>query len=157
MRMMGFAAIASAAVMGVSAVGVTAHASRSSTHGGNGGRASANGGTGGDSIGGNGVACGILSGDLSNDLNNALGGQNQVLNGVSLLDNLFVPVLSPGGRVHQNSKVGGSRISHNRGAVDNSRTGNSSCGSSGDGGNGGRGGKANGGKGGSGGRARSHG
>jgi hypothetical protein len=152
---MGFAAIASAAVMGVSAVSVTAYASRSSTHGGNGGRATANGGNAGDSIGGNGIACGILSGNLSNDLNNALGGQNQILNGVGLLDNLFVPVLSNGTRTHQTSKQGSSTIKNNRGAVDNGKTGNSSCGTSGDGGNGGRGGHARGGSGGSGGKAKS--
>ena len=74
---------------------------------------------------------------------------------MNLLDNLFVPVLSPGGRVHQRVRTGGARISHSRGAVDRASTGNTWCGSAGDGGDGGRGGTAHGGRGGSGGTARS--
>jgi len=155
MRMIGMAALAATAAMGCSAVSVTAYASRSSSHGGNGGRATSSGGNGGDSTGGNGVNCGWGSGNVSNDLNNVAGGQTQVLNGVNLLDNLFVPVLSPTGRVHQNSRAGSTRISHSRGATDNARTGNTWCGTGGDAGNGGRGGTAHGGRGGSGGTARS--
>jgi hypothetical protein len=155
MRMMNLAAVAIVGLLAGSAVSVTAYASKSSTHGGTGGRATANGGDAGSTTGGNGVACGILSGNESNDINNALGGQNQVGNGVGVLDNLFVPVLSAGSRAHQNTRSGGSTISHNRGAVDNGSTGNSKCGNSGDGGNGGNGGKATGGRGGSGGNARS--
>ncbi len=161
MRITSFAAIAAAAVLGSSAMAVTTHASggsgHASSHGGNGGRASASGGTGGDSTGGNGILCGVLSGIASNDLNNILGGQTQLLNGVNLLDNLFVPVLSPGGKPHQNSKAGGSTIKNSRGAVNSGRTGNSSCGTAGDGGNGGKGGKATGGKGGSGGHSSARG
>jgi len=164
MRIMGIAAIAAAAVLGSSAMTVVGHASKShggsgraSSEGGNGGRASSSGGSGGDSTGGNGILCGVLRGDLSNDLNHVLGGQTQILNGVGLLDNLFVPVLSPGGKPHQNTRSGGSTIKNSRGAVDSARTGNSSCGSSGDGGNGGRGGRSTGGRGGSGGHASAHG
>lgn len=164
MRLMGVAAISAAALMGSSALAVTTYASRAhggsghaSSRGGNGGRASSSGGDGGDSTGGNGILCGVLSGNLSNDLNNALGGQLQLLDGVNLLDNLFVPVLSPGGKPHQNTRAGGSTIKNSRGAVDNARTGNTSCGSSGDGGNGGRGGRATGGRGGNGGHASAHG
>jgi hypothetical protein len=157
MRIIGMGAIATAVALGCSAVSVTAYASHSSSHGGNGGSASAHGGSGGDSVGGNGGGCGGGSGNESNDLNNALGGQTQILNGVNLLDNLFVPVLSPGARSDQNSRTSGSRISHSRGAVDSARTGNSSCGTAGDGGNGGRGGVARGGRGGGGGKARSRG
>jgi hypothetical protein len=161
MRILGLTAIAAAAVLGSSAMAVTTHASggsgHASSHGGNGGRASASGGTGGDSTGGNGILCGVLSGIASNDINNLLGGQTQLLNGVNLLDNLFVPVLSPGGKPDQNSKTSGSTIKNSRGAVDSGRTGNSSCGSAGDAGNGGRGGKATGGRGGSGGKASAHG
>ena len=108
MRMMGIAAMAAAAVLGGSAMTLTTHASKAhggsahaSSKGGSGGRASANGGTGGDSTGGNGIACGVLSGIASNDINNLLGGQNQLLNGANLLDNLFVPVLSPGSKPSQ--------------------------------------------------------
>jgi hypothetical protein len=155
MRVFGMAVLATAAALGCWAVSVTAYASHSSSHGGSGGVASANGGDGGNSVGGNGGGCGGGSGNESNDLNNALGGQTQILNGVGLLDNLFVPVLSPGTRSEQNSRAGGSRISHSRGAVDRARTGNSSCGAAGDGGNGGRGGTARGGRGGSSGTARS--
>jgi hypothetical protein len=164
MRILGVAAITAAAVMGSSAMAVTTYASRAhggsghaSSHGGNGGRASASGGTGGDSTGGNGILCGVLSGIASNDINNLLGGQTQLLNGVNLLDNLFVPVLSPGGKPDQSSKTSGSTIKNSRGAVDSGRTGNSSCGSAGDAGNGGRGGRATGGRGGSGGKASAHG
>ena len=118
MRIIGMGAVAAAAALGCSAVSVTAYASHSSSHGGNGGSAAANGGGGGDSVGGNGGGCGGGSGNQSNDLNNALGGQTQILNGVNLLDNLFVPVLSPGARSDQNSRTSGSTISHSRGAVD---------------------------------------
>jgi hypothetical protein len=159
MRMIGMAALAATAALGCSAVSVTAYASsgHSSSRGGDGGNASSSGGEGGDSIGGNGTGCGGGSGGGSNDLNNILGGQTQILNGVNLLDNLFVPVLSPGGRVHQRTSAGSTRITHSRGAVDRARTGNTYCGTAGDGGNGGRGGTAHGGRGGSGGTARSSG
>ena len=86
-----------------------------------------------------------------------LGGQNQILNGANLLDNLFIPVLSPGSKPNQNSRAGGSTINHSRGASDSASTGNASCGNAGDGGNGGRGGRATGGSGGSGGHASSRG
>jgi hypothetical protein len=155
MRMIGMAALAISAALGCSAVSVTAYASRSSSHGGDGGSATSTGGNGGDSTGGNGVGCGHGNGGSSNDLNNIGGGQNQVLNGVNLLDNLFVPVLSPGGRVHQRTRAGSSRISDSRGAVDRASTGNTWCGTAGDGGSGGDGGRAHGGRGGSGGTARS--
>jgi hypothetical protein len=164
MRIMGIAAIGTAMVLGSTAMTLTTHASRAhgghaSSHstGGKGGRASSNGGTGGDSTGGNGIGCGLLSGDLSNDINNLLGGQNQILNGANLLDNLFIPILSPGSKPNQNSHAGGSSISHSRGATDNASTGNSSCGNAGDGGNGGKGGTSRGGNGGSGGHASSKG
>ena len=164
MRIMGIAAIAAAAVLGSSAVTVVGHASRShggsgraSSEGGNGGRASSSGGDGGDSTGGNGILCGVLSGIASNDINNVLGGQTQILNGVDLLGNLFVPVLSPGGKPHQTSRSGGSTIKNSRGATDSGSTGNASCGNAGDGGNGGKGGTAKGGSGGSGGHASSKG
>ena len=164
MRIMGIAAVATAAVLGSTAMTITTHASKA--HGGNGtahssggtgGRASSSGGTGGDSTGGNGIGCGLLSGILSNDINNLLGGQTQLLNGANLLDNLFVPVLSPGSKPNQNSRAGGSSISGSRGATDSGSTGNGSCGNSGDAGNGGRGGTARGGAGGSGGHASSRG
>jgi len=164
MRIMGIAAIATAAVLGSTAMTLTTHASKAhggnaSSHstGGNGGRASSSGGTGGDSTGGNGIGCGLLSGILSNDVNNLLGGQNQILNGANLLDNLFIPVLSPGSKPNQNSHAGGSSISGSRGATDSGSTGNASCGNAGDGGNGGKGGTAKGGSGGSGGHASSKG
>src|SRR5579862_9798459 len=102
MGLMGVVGITAAAVMASSAMAVTANASRAhggsahaSSSGGNGGRASSSGGDGGDSTGGNGLLCGVLSGIASNDINNALGGQLQLLDGVNLLGNLFVPVLSP--------------------------------------------------------------
>jgi hypothetical protein len=155
MRMICMAALATSAALGCSAVSVTAYASHSSSRGGNGGSASSTGGNGGDSIGGNGVGCGHGNGGSSNDLNNIGGGQNQILNGVSLLDNLFVPVLSPGTRTHQRVRTGSSRISHNRGAVDRASTGNTWCGTADDGGSGGDGGRVHGGRGGSGGTARS--
>jgi hypothetical protein len=161
MRIMGIAAIATAAVLGSTAMTLTTHASRAhggSAHakstGGKGGSASSTGGTGGDSTGGNGIGCGLLSGILSNDINNLLAGQNQILNGANLLDNLFVPVLSPGSKPNQNSKAGGSSIKGGRGATDSASTGNASCGNAGDGGNGGKGGKSTGGAGGSGGSSK---
>jgi hypothetical protein len=161
MRIMGIAAIATAAVLGSTAMTLTTHASRAhggSAHakstGGKGGSASSTGGTGGDSTGGNGIGCGLLSGILSNDINNLLAGQNQILNGANLLDNLFVPVLSPGSKPNQNSKAGGSSISGGRGATDSGSTGNASCGNAGDGGNGGKGGKSTGGAGGRGGSSK---
>ena len=164
MRTMGIAAIVTATILGSTAMTLTSHASKahggsasSKSTGGKGGAASSSGGTGGDSTGGNGILCGVLSGIASNDLNNILGGQTQLLNGVNLLDNLFVPVLSPGGKPHQTSRSGGSTIRNTRGAVDSGRTGNSSCGSAGDGGNGGKGGRSTGGRGGSGGHASAHG
>jgi hypothetical protein len=160
MRMIGIAAIAATAVLGSSAMTVTSHASRShggsgkaSTHGGAGGRASSLGGDGGSSTGGNGILCGVLSGIASNDINNLLGGQTQLLDGVNLLDNLFVPVLSSGSKPNQNSKSAGSTIKGNRGATDTGKTGNGSCGGSGDGGNGAKGGTSTGGKGGAGGKS----
>lgn len=160
MRMMGIAAMAAAVVMGGSAMTLTTHASkahggsaRSSSHGGSGGRASANGGTGGDSTGGNGLLCGVLSGIASNDINNLLGGQNQLLDGVNLLGNLFVPVLSNGSKPHSSQTSGGSSISGARGASDSGSTGNSACANSGSAGNGGRAGTATGGRGGNGGSA----
>src|SRR5438477_586345 len=141
MRIMGIAAIATAAVLGSTAMTLTTHATKAhggsaSSHssGGNGGRASAGGGTGGDSTGGNGIGCGLLSGLLSNDLNNILGGQNQILNGANLLDNLFIPVLSPGGKPHQNTRSGGSdrkRVVYGTGGAGSGRA-------SSEGGNGGR-------------------
>jgi hypothetical protein len=158
MRMMGIAAVAVATVLGGSAMTLTTHASKahggsahSSSKGGSGGKASANGGTGGDSTGGNGILCGVLSGIASNDINNALGGQNQLLNGVNLLGNLFVPVLSNGSKPNSNQSSGGSRMSGNRGASDSGVTGNSSCANAGDAGNGGKAGTAKGGAGGKGG------
>jgi hypothetical protein len=161
MRIMGIAAIATAAVLGSTAMTLTTHASRAhggSAHakstGGKGGSASSTGGTGGDSTGGNGIGCGLLSGILSNDINNLLAGQNQILNGANLLDNLFVPVLSPGSKPNQNSKAGGSSISGSRGGSDSASTGNASCGNAGDGGNGGKGGKSTGGAGGRGGSSK---
>ena len=162
MRMMGIAAIATAAFLGSTAMTLTSHASKahggsahSKSHGGNGGKASANGGTGGDSTGGNGILCGVLSGIASNDINNLLGGQNQLLNGANLINNLFVPVLSPGSKTNQNANASGSKMSGNRGASTSGSTGNAACGGAGDGGNGARGGSATGGKGGSGGSAKS--
>src|SRR5438270_305523 len=122
MRMIGMAALATTAALGCSAASVTAYASHSSSRGGNGGSASSTGGDGGNSTGGNGVGCGHGNGGDSNDLNNIGGGQTQILNGVNLLDNLFVPVLSPGGRVHQRVRTSGSKISHSRGAVDRAST-----------------------------------
>ena len=164
MRIMGIAAIGTAVVLGSTAMTLTTHASKahggsasSHSHGGRGGNATSTGGTGGDSTGGNGIGCGLLSGLLSNDINNLLGGQNQILNGASLLDNLFIPILSPGSKPNQNTHSGGSTISHSRGASDNASTGNASCGNAGDGGNGGSGGRSTGGAGGSGGHASSKG
>jgi hypothetical protein len=161
MRIMGIAAIATAAVLGSTAMTLTTHASKGhggSAHakstGGKGGSASSTGGTGGDSTGGNGIGCGLLSGILSNDINNLLAGQNQILNGANLLDNLFVPVLSPGSKPNQNSKAGGSSISGSKGATDSGSTGNAACGNAGSGGNGGKGGKSTGGSGGSGGSSK---
>lgn len=162
MRIMGIAAIATAAVLGSTGMALTTHASKAhggsaSSHstGGTGGRASSNGGTGGDSTGGNGIGCGLLSGILSNDINNLLAGQNQLLDGTNLLDNLFVPVLSPGSKPNQNSNAGGSKISGSRGATDSASTGNTACGNAGDAGNGGSGGRSTGGRGGNGGSAKS--
>jgi hypothetical protein len=162
MRTMGIAALASAAILGSTGMALTTHASKAhggsaSSHstGGNGGKASASGGTGGDSTGGNGIGCGLLSGILSNDINNLLAGQNQLLDGTNLLDNLFVPVLSPGSKPNQNSNAGGSSIKGSKGASDSGVTGNAACGNAGDAGNGGSGGKSTGGKGGSGGSAKS--
>jgi hypothetical protein len=164
MRIMGIAAIGTAVVLGSTAMTLTTHASRahgghasSHSQGGRGGNASSTGGTGGDSTGGNGIGCGLLSGILSNDINNLLGGQTQILNGANLLDNLFIPILSPGSKPTQNSRAGGSSINHSRGASDSASTGNASCGNAGDGGNGGRGGTSRGGSGGSGGHASSRG
>ncbi len=158
MRMMGIAAMAAAAVLGGSAMTLTTHAAKAkggsahaSSKGGSGGRASANGGAGGDSTGGNGLLCGVLSGIASNDINNLLGGQNQLLNGVNLLGNLFVPVLSNGSKPSQSQHSGGSSISGSRGATDSGVTGNSSCANAGDAGAGAKGGTAKGGAGGSGG------
>jgi hypothetical protein len=161
MRMMGIAAIATAAFLGSTAMTLTSHASKahggsahSKSHGGNGGKASANGGTGGDSTGGNGILCGVLSGIASNDINNLLGGQNQLLNGANLINNLFVPVLSPGSKPSQSANANGSSMSGNRGASTSGSTGNAACGGAGDGGNGAKGGSATGGNGGSGGSSK---
>jgi hypothetical protein len=162
MRYMGIAAIATAAVLGSTAMTLTTHASKahggnasSKSTGGKGGNASSTGGTGGDSTGGNGIGCGLLSGILSNDLNNVLAGQNQILNGANLLDNLFVPILSPGSKPNQNSKGGNSSISGSRGGTDSASTGNAACGNAGSGGNGAKGGTSTGGAGGKGGSAKS--
>ena len=85
MRIMGIAAIATAAVLGSTAVSLTTHASKA--HGGavrprsrpaaRAARPSPSGGTGGSSTGGNGILCGVLSGIASNDLDNILGGQDR--------------------------------------------------------------------------------
>ncbi|HEX3607304.1 MAG TPA: hypothetical protein VH134_15385 [Candidatus Dormibacteraeota bacterium] len=158
---MGIAAIATAAVLGSTAVSLTSHASKahggsasSKSSGGAGGTAKSSGGTGGSSTGGNGILCGVLSGIASNDLNNILGGQNQLLNGANLLNNLFVPVLSPGSNPNQNSNAGGSSMNNNRGASTSGSTGNAACGGAGDGGSGGKGGSATGGSGGKGGSSK---
>jgi hypothetical protein len=137
MRMIGIAAVAAAAVMGGSAVTLTAHATQAS-----GGSSTSRGGNGGNSIGGDGLGCGVLSGSLSNDLNNLLGGQIQLLNGVNLLDNVFIPVLSPGARPIQSATAGGSMISNSRGGTVSGSTGNTACGNAGNGGRGGSGGTA---------------
>ena len=109
MRIFGLAVVAAAgtAILGCSTGGVTAFASSHHHHS---------------------LGCGGGSGNGSNNLNNIGGGQNQILNGVNLLDNLFVPVLSPGSEAHQRVSTHGSRISHSRGAVDSGDTGVTDCG-----------------------------
>jgi hypothetical protein len=164
MRGLSTGAIAIAAVLGTSAMTLTAYASparagsgHASSYAGSAGRARAGGGAGGTSSGGTGIGCGQLDLTIiashtpighSNDLNNLGGGQLQLGDGSDLLGNLFTPVLSSGGGGLQSGTAGRSRITTSDGANDSADTGNDRCGNGSQGGDGAKGGSATGGNGG---------